>query len=106
MLNIACRPLAVNGFMIKSELVVELPRIGFLWHPASSFFSALASPSDSPIAFAPVESAKYSRDLDIASCSINAMIGDSIASARTPSRLPESSSLPPKIAAHCAICAM
>lgn len=98
-------PCSVNGFVMNSELVAGFPRIGCALHPCSSFARAFASALPFFIVFAPVRSARYSLLLDIASCNTSAIIGASMIRNSIPMRFPSLSSLLPKIAANCAICA-
>ena len=99
-----------NGLAIISELVgasCGLSTSGRACTPCSSLRSALASASGSPVIWAPLASAWYSRLRLIASWMIVAAIGPTIMNSSAPKMPgPSSSSLrpiPPKIIAICAM---
>lgn len=76
MLNKATNPCAVNGFTINNELVVGFPICsGFALQPFSNLLSAFARLCESFIVLAPVSSARYSREREIANCISSAAIG-------------------------------
>lgn len=105
--NSPCSPCVLNGFIMNSELVALLPCSGVCLHPLSSFSRADASAFASFVVLAPLSSARYSLERDIASCNIAAIIGVVIAIASVLKALiAPPSSRPPNIAANCAICAM
>ncbi len=104
MLKSPSSPCVVNGFTMKSELVDGLPlRRGCVRAPASSLRRADASAFPSPFARAPVSSARYSREREMASWRMSAMSGARSARKIMPAIFPESSSLEPNIAANCAV---
>jgi len=91
----------INGFTINNEAVAFEPVfIGIASAFFCSFASAFASCCGCLVSFAEVESAKYSLDLEIASCIITAKMGVKIARASISPAPAPSLSLVPNIAKY------